>query len=260
MESSFGWALQGPVSTSSVSDAACMHISLQEDAQISKQLHAFWEVESLGIVSEKTQNPDETEALQSFNHALTYKDGRYQVELPWRADKPDLPDNFTVAKRRFEGLKKKLRTDATLYTRYNEVIQDYLQQGICEDVPDDSSAAEQPETVRYYMPHHAVLREDKGLLDILKGKENTKRSVLQTSARIFDPIGFLTPFTIRVKCLFKNYGKGVSGGMNSYPQTWLEHGISGVQSYRSSTWLQFQDGTKMKHSQTLPGRPGKWAG
>ncbi|KAI3374114.1 hypothetical protein L3Q82_005934 [Scortum barcoo] len=43
----------------------------------------------------------------------------------------------------------------------------------------------------------------KGLLDIMKGKENTKRNVLQTSARIFDPIGFLTPFTIRAKCLFQ---------------------------------------------------------
>ncbi|XP_057711992.1 uncharacterized protein LOC130929085 [Corythoichthys intestinalis] len=42
-----------------------------------------------------------------------------------------------------------------------------------------------------------------GLLDILKERRNTKRSVLQTSARIFDPIGFLTPFTIRVKCLFQ---------------------------------------------------------
>ena len=51
--------------------------------------------------------------------------------------------------------------DATLYSRYNDVIQDYLQQGICEDVPEDVSAAEQPEAVKYYMPHHAVLREDK---------------------------------------------------------------------------------------------------
>lgn len=42
-----------------------------------------------------------------------------------------------------------------------------------------------------------------GLLDILKGKQNTKRSVLKTPARIFDPIGFLTPFTIRVKHLFQ---------------------------------------------------------
>ena len=51
-------------------------------------------LESLGIISEKTQNPDEPEALQSFKHALTYNDGRYQVELPWRPDKPDLPVNF----------------------------------------------------------------------------------------------------------------------------------------------------------------------
>jgi len=55
VESSFGWALQGPVTTSGVTEATCMHISLEEDTQISKQLHAFWEVESLGIVHEKAQ-------------------------------------------------------------------------------------------------------------------------------------------------------------------------------------------------------------
>ncbi|XP_038162876.1 uncharacterized protein LOC119797746 [Cyprinodon tularosa] len=43
----------------------------------------------------------------------------------------------------------------------------------------------------------------RGLLDNLKVRENTKRSVLQSSARIFDPLGFLTPFTIRIKCLFQ---------------------------------------------------------
>ena len=63
VETSFGWALQGPVTTSRVTDATCMHISLDEDAQISKQLHAFWEVESLGIVQEKIQSPEETETL-----------------------------------------------------------------------------------------------------------------------------------------------------------------------------------------------------
>lgn len=43
-----------------------MHISLDEDTQISKQLHTFGEVESLGIVNKKAQSPDEMEALQSF--------------------------------------------------------------------------------------------------------------------------------------------------------------------------------------------------
>lgn len=43
----------------------------------------------------------------------------------------------------------------------------------------------------------------RSLLAILKEKENTKRSVLQSAARIFDPLGFMTPFTIRIKCLFQ---------------------------------------------------------
>lgn len=41
------------------------------------------------------------------------------------------------------------------------------------------------------------------LIEFLQNKRDTKRGVLQTAARIFDPIGFLSPFTIRVKCLFQ---------------------------------------------------------
>lgn len=44
----------------------------------------------------------------------------------------------------------------------------------------------------------------KHLMDIFKDRENTKRSVLCSSARLFDPMVFLTPFTIRVKCLFQD--------------------------------------------------------
>lgn len=39
-------------------------------------------------------------------------------------------------------------------------------------------------------------------------KNSTKRSVLQHSASIFDPLGFLTPFTIRVKCLLQEMWEG----------------------------------------------------
>ena len=41
------------------------------------------------------------------------------------------------------------------------------------------------------------------LLEHVKDKRPTKRSVLQTTSRIFDPIGFLSPFIIRVKILFQ---------------------------------------------------------
>ncbi|XP_041852929.1 uncharacterized protein LOC121647490 [Melanotaenia boesemani] len=86
IESSFGWALQGPVSASSLTDATCMHISVSEGAQISKQLHAFWNMESPGIVDKGAQNSEEAEALSHFEQTLAYKDGRYRVELPRRSE------------------------------------------------------------------------------------------------------------------------------------------------------------------------------
>lgn len=41
------------------------------------------------------------------------------------------------------------------------------------------------------------------LIEHLNRKSDTKRGVFQTAACIFDPVGFLSSFTIRVKCLFQ---------------------------------------------------------
>ena len=40
----------------------------------------------------------------------------------------------------------------------------------------------------------------------------TKRSLLSIASRIFDPMGLITPFTIRAKMLFKNFGREVCSG------------------------------------------------
>ena len=76
-----------------------MHIQLSEDAQIDKQLQAFWELESLGITSEKSESPGDVEALQRFEETAIFKDGCYQVELPWRQPHPPLQDNYPIAKK-----------------------------------------------------------------------------------------------------------------------------------------------------------------
>ncbi|XP_064469944.1 uncharacterized protein LOC135384685 [Ornithodoros turicata] len=45
------------------------------------------------------------------------------------------------------------------------------------------------------------------LLSVITRMSNTKRSVLQASSRIFDPLGFLAPYTIRVKIIFQELWK-----------------------------------------------------
>lgn len=53
---------------------------------------------------------------------------------------------------------------------------------------------------------------------------HTKRGVLQAAGHIFDPIGFLAPFTIHVKCLFQEmWERGISWDKDlpfDLAQTW----------------------------------------
>lgn len=95
-------------------------------------------------------DPVEGAELQKFGKTTRYKDGRYEVELPWWHEKPELPDNDRIAKRRFKGLNRKLWTDVDVFfQQYNKVIEDYLQKGMAEE----SSTSD----VRYYLSHHAAL-------------------------------------------------------------------------------------------------------
>lgn len=74
--------------------------------------------------------------------------------------------------------------------------------------------------------------------------------MLQTSARIFDPINSLTPFTIRVKCLFQELWERGVGWDEQLPPDLADKRVSGVQSCHSSTSWPFQGGTKSKHNHT----------
>lgn len=121
---------------SSMSEASCMKIGIEKTTQASNQLCAFWEIESLGFSSKGEERADDIEAQQNFDQSVRYNKGRYEVTLPWRQDAPELPDNLRIARKRFEGLKRKLKTDVTLFRRYNDMIEGHLQQGICEGIPE----------------------------------------------------------------------------------------------------------------------------
>lgn len=67
--------------------------------------------------------------------------------------------NYYIAKQKFEVLKNKFRRDATFYSRYNNVVEDFLKQGMAEDVPRDNTVHHYQAVRPIYLPHHAVVRE-----------------------------------------------------------------------------------------------------
>ena len=87
-----------------------------------------------------------------------FHDGRYEVQLPWKTPKRDLPNNYDLSLKRLNGLLRQLKHEPDVLAEYDTVIKTQLHQGIVEPVEDQSSV-DVPGV--HYLPHHAVIRRDK---------------------------------------------------------------------------------------------------
>ena len=127
--------------------------------------------ESFGIVDAKVPS-----VLETFEETIQFVDGRYEVSLPWKEFHPTLPDNFGLSEKRLNGLLRRLLQDPDTLREYDATIRYQLQQGIVEVV--EQPHADEVEKV-HYLPHHAVVRQEK--------KTTKLRVVYDASARSNGP-------------------------------------------------------------------------
>ena len=139
-----------------------------ENLALERKLAEFWDLEAIGI------SPEGKTVYERFNKDITFKDGRYEVKLPWKECDATLPDNYTLCQRRLKSLMGRLQSEE-ITQEYDAVIQDQLDKGIIEKV--ESSKTSHPEPGKtHYLPYHPVIRRD---------KETTKlRVVYDASAKM----------------------------------------------------------------------------
>ncbi|XP_042903968.1 uncharacterized protein [Parasteatoda tepidariorum] len=94
--------------------------------------------------------------MNIFEQTVQYKDGRYIVELPFRKLWKELSNNVCAARQRFRNLWRRLRFDKELYSQYQNIIRDYLDQGIIEEVEISESNFDRS---LFYLPHQAIKKE-----------------------------------------------------------------------------------------------------
>ena len=155
-----GWVLCGPTDTPLVEHTSSCTVtthSLRADSQptctettqLSEQLRAFWELESLGIVEEEKTLYDE------FAATIRFQDGRYTVPLPWKEFHEPLGNNYQLCEKRLRGLLKRLRHEPAMLMQYNSTIQDQLEKGVIEPAPHEATGT------THCLPHHGVVQSDK---------------------------------------------------------------------------------------------------
>ncbi|CAK1591458.1 unnamed protein product [Parnassius mnemosyne] len=150
-----GWVLSGAVSRESSTKINVLHAQLSDD----ELLRRFWEIEEQNS-SKKILTPEEKKCEELYSKT-TIRDvsGRYVVRLPFREENPSCKGcgSRAIAERRFKSLEKRLGRDVDLKERYKQVIEEYLQLGHMRKI----DKRDKNRDAAVYLPHHAVIREDK---------------------------------------------------------------------------------------------------
>ncbi|KRY57080.1 hypothetical protein T03_5539 [Trichinella britovi] len=82
---------------------------------------------------------DGTAEMKKLEEELRLDDGRYSVSLPWVPGGPDLPNNYSQARRRLLALGRRLGAHEDVRVRYASVMKQYLDEGWAESAPATSS-------------------------------------------------------------------------------------------------------------------------
>ncbi|KAM7380993.1 hypothetical protein PAMP_004254 [Pampus punctatissimus] len=85
------------------------------------------------------------------------ENGYFELPLPFKTDKPDLPDNKLCAVHRLSALERRLRKNEQYYNDYVHFMNDIITRGDAEKVPQDE-LENQP---AWYIPHHGVYHPHK---------------------------------------------------------------------------------------------------
>jgi len=158
-KSVFGWVLSGSWKVPTISNCESTQMLCIGNVTDS-DLREFWDLESVGITQkEAVPSPFTSDpVLKQFCGNVKFDEGRYEVSLPWKSDdcKKNLMNNEGIARKRLQGLGRKLDKDPELQKQYSNVFTDYEQEGIIEEVPSSEVVSSQP---TYYMPHRPVVKE-----------------------------------------------------------------------------------------------------
>ncbi|GFX49230.1 integrase catalytic domain-containing protein [Trichonephila clavipes] len=150
----FGYVVSGSVGDE-VRDNN-IHCGLIRDGDLNTTLRSFWELESIGVKNENCCSEEDV-SFEMFKQRVHFKNGRYEVELPWKRDSNELSDNFSLAKRRLGSLMRKMQRDKVLYSEYCKVLKNYLDEGIIEKVTNPFIPTNNPV---FYLPHQVIIKNE----------------------------------------------------------------------------------------------------
>ena len=168
VETLLGWAVTNWLPgerkvTSPYSGFKVYERSSVEDDELKQLVMAQSEIEALGVVKlpNPTRSMEDKRAL-SLMERTTFKmeeEDVYVSGLLWREDKPSLPNNYDMAKRRLQSLEKKFESSPEIKERYSKSIQEDIDKGYVKKLSEQEVDCDS--SVIWYLPHRFVINPKK---------------------------------------------------------------------------------------------------
>ena len=131
---------------------------LTKNEELTKQVQKMWELEKLPFDDDITGfSQEEVQAVDKINKVLVYNPDikKFETELLFKKA-PKFQNNYFAAKARLKQMIGKIQKDPSIIKGYNDVIADYLEKGIIEEVHDPLADNESRSDL-FYLPHRILV-------------------------------------------------------------------------------------------------------
>ena len=125
------------------------------------QVEQFWKLETSEALANSLPqfSVEDKRAVEIWERSVAVVDGHYEMDIPFKSEHSNLPDNRSVAEKRLQSLTKRFLREPDLHARYKDGIQELLDKGYAEKVPQQDTEVTPGRT--WYLPHHNVVNENK---------------------------------------------------------------------------------------------------
>ena len=162
----------------------------------------WYKVENLSSNKDVTKSETNKRASDILDSSAEFKEGRYHVGLLWK-NKPDLPNNFTLAFKKLNALVKRLEMDQNPNdTKESTILPPTPIFGKKDEQP-SSTDTERVLGIQWSVSRDSFVINSKTFKKV--DLENpTKRRILKSVSSIYDLIGFIAPFTMRLETIMQD--------------------------------------------------------
>ncbi|KAI4892141.1 hypothetical protein NFI96_009207, partial [Prochilodus magdalenae] len=110
------------------------------------------------IIEDDSVSQEDLKFLSKLTETITQRDdGHYEMPLPFKEERPNLPNNKICAIHRLKCLERRLKKDQRYYKDYVTFMNNILSRGEAEKVPEE----ELDHSSVWYIPHHGVYHPQK---------------------------------------------------------------------------------------------------